>query len=88
MLVLMPELKDNLKRLRVEAGFTQQKLAEKSGLSISVVTQLERGIIPNPRLDTLRALAKALGCTLDQLTEADEATAPPAPKGKGKKGGE
>jgi transcriptional regulator with XRE-family HTH domain len=34
---------------------------------VSLVTQIEQGRTSDPRLSTLRALAKALGVTLDEL---------------------
>jgi transcriptional regulator with XRE-family HTH domain len=95
MLGLMMPLKDRLKQLRKAAGLTQQGLAMKAGLSVSAVVQIENGTIPDPRISTLRALAKAMGVTLDQLAGEDdgdqgeapaEGPEPPAPKKpKGKK---
>jgi transcriptional regulator with XRE-family HTH domain len=57
-----------LKALRSRAGLTQQALATEAGLSISLITALEYGIRDDPKLSTLLALAKALGCTMDELT--------------------
>ena len=70
-----------LKRLRTEAGLTQQELATRAGLSMAIVISLEQGRRTNPRLDTLRKLAKALGCTAGQLIGDD----PPPAKGKGRR---
>jgi transcriptional regulator with XRE-family HTH domain len=58
---------DQLKELRKAAGLSQMELARASGLSLSVITQLEQGRATDPKLSTLKALAKALGCTLDEL---------------------
>jgi transcriptional regulator with XRE-family HTH domain len=58
-----------LKALRAAAGLTQQRLAEKAGLHISVVTKLEYGLTPNPMWETVCALADALGCKLDDLRD-------------------
>jgi transcriptional regulator with XRE-family HTH domain len=66
-LSVMAEVGENLKRLRAAAGLTQQQLAVAAGLSVSVVAHIERGHIPDPRASTLRALARSLGCTLDDL---------------------
>jgi transcriptional regulator with XRE-family HTH domain len=81
--LLMP-IKDRLKALRKAAELTQQALAVKAGLSISAVVQIENGSIPDPRLSTVRALAKGLGVTLDDLgAEDDEGELPveePAPE--------
>jgi transcriptional regulator with XRE-family HTH domain len=89
---MMP-IKDRLKELRKAAGLTQQGLAMKAGLSISAVVQIELGKIPDPRVSTLRSLARALGVTLDALAgeEEDEAGEPPPPaeppkRGRPKKG--
>jgi transcriptional regulator with XRE-family HTH domain len=67
-----------LKQLRQDAGLTQKELAERAGLTLEGVAQLERGR-RKPSWETVLALAKALGvpCT---AFEADEgAEAPPAP---------
>jgi transcriptional regulator with XRE-family HTH domain len=56
-----------LKRLRTSRGFTQQQLAVAAGLSVAAVAQIERGRNHHPRVDTMLALAKALGVTVDEL---------------------
>ncbi len=50
-----------LRQLRVEAGLTQEELAEAARLSPRSVSDLERGIHPTARKDTARLLADALG---------------------------
>src|SRR5690242_8283702 len=50
-----------LKRYRVAAGLTQEALAERAGLSIRGISDLERGANRVPRSDTLALLAAALG---------------------------
>jgi transcriptional regulator with XRE-family HTH domain len=72
---LMP-IKDRLRELRTAAGLTQQDLAVKAGLSMSAVAHLEGGRIPDPRLSTLKALARALGVSLDDLAR-EESEEPP-----------
>jgi tetratricopeptide (TPR) repeat protein/transcriptional regulator with XRE-family HTH domain len=52
-----------LRQLRVEAGLTQEELADAAGLSPRSVSDLERGIHPTARKDTARLLADALGLT-------------------------
>jgi len=46
--------------LRVDAGLTQEELAEKAGISVRTVSNLERGTRA-PRITTTRLLAAALG---------------------------
>lgn len=50
-----------LRTLRVDAGLTQQKLAEAAQLSYRSISDLERGINLTPRRETARLLADALG---------------------------
>jgi tetratricopeptide (TPR) repeat protein/transcriptional regulator with XRE-family HTH domain len=50
-----------LRRLRTEAGLTQEELAEAAGVSARAVSDLERGINLTARKDTARLLADALG---------------------------
>jgi transcriptional regulator with XRE-family HTH domain len=52
-----------LKRLRTAAELTQEELAERSGVSTRLVSDLERGIITRPRRDTLQMLADGLRLT-------------------------
>jgi transcriptional regulator with XRE-family HTH domain len=75
-LVVPMAFKERLKALRTAAGLTQMQLATAAGLTLSSVTQMEAGKVANPRLDTLQALAKALGCSLDDLGRNDDP--PPA----------
>ena len=70
---------DKLKQLRADAGLTQMQLAVKAGLSMSVISSIEQGSIPDPRVSTLHALAKALGVPLDALAPDDEPPAEPEP---------
>ena len=50
-----------LRKLRMDAGLTQEALAEAAGVSSRSVSDLERGINLTARRDTTRLLADALG---------------------------
>jgi transcriptional regulator with XRE-family HTH domain len=78
-------IKERLKELRKAAGLSQMELARVSGLSLSIITQLEQGRADDPKLSTLKALARALGCTLDDLGQNGGEETPPPPRRK--KGG-
>jgi predicted ATPase/DNA-binding XRE family transcriptional regulator len=68
-----------LRRLRTDAALSQEALAERSGLSVRGISDLERGARRAPHLHTVRVLADALG-----VAEEDRATllgaARPAPR--------
>ena len=50
-----------MKVLRITAGFTQEELAGNASLSVHAVSALERGERRRPQMETVRALAAALG---------------------------
>jgi predicted ATPase/transcriptional regulator with XRE-family HTH domain len=52
---------DLLRRQRRAAGLTQEELAERSGLSVRGIADLERGVRRAPRRDTVALLVRALG---------------------------
>jgi transcriptional regulator with XRE-family HTH domain len=76
-LVAPTALGNRLRQLRQAAGLTQQALAFKSGLSITNIIHIERGRIPNPRLFTMKAIALALGCKVDDFFHAEDAPKTP-----------
>ena len=57
-----------LRRRREKAGFTQEDLGHKAGLSRNYVGMLERGE-RTPTLTALRQLARALGTTMSSLIQ-------------------
>lgn len=59
---------------RNHAGLTQAELARRAGVPQSVVSDLENGKTLYPRLDTAMALAKALGCAIDELFAAPKSS--------------
>ena len=62
-----------LRRLRAEAGLTQEELAEAATLSVRSVSDLERGINLTARRETARLLADALGLSGPARTEFEAA---------------
>jgi HTH-type transcriptional regulator/antitoxin HipB len=55
---------EEVRRLRAERGLSQQELAERIGVTQSVVARLEAGGV-EPRLSTLDRVAQALGVELE-----------------------
>lgn len=56
-----------VQRARRAAGYTQQTLCQKSGLSYSTLAKIERGAIKAPSVFTIQQIAVTLGTTLDSL---------------------
>jgi transcriptional regulator with XRE-family HTH domain len=63
-------LGQRLKRLRGD-GMSQVELAVKAGVSPSLVAKIEQDENINPKLSTLRALARVLGVTTADLIGPD-----------------
>ncbi|MFJ2813833.1 helix-turn-helix domain-containing protein [Streptomyces sp. NPDC091279] len=61
------DLGRTLRRLRRLASLTQEELAERSGVSVDVIRQLEQGRKHSARLPTLHALANGMGVELTTL---------------------
>jgi len=55
-----------VRTLRKRKGFTQEKLAEKCGISISFLGHIERGT-RKLSVETLYKLTEALNCSADEL---------------------
>ena len=66
----LPQFANRLRDLRKQAGMTQDQLAERSRLSVTMVQNLERpSDAGNPRLTTLWALAEALDVPVEKLVK-------------------
>jgi DNA-binding Xre family transcriptional regulator len=68
-------LPNELIRRRLESTLTRRELAEKVGISVARIDQLENDTNPGVRPDSLRAIAEALGCEpadISRIVMADE----------------
>jgi predicted transcriptional regulator len=66
---------EDIKELRHVAGFTQKQLANKAGVSQSLIARIERGTV-DPRLSTIRRIFAALTPTKSILTARDIMSCP------------
>jgi transcriptional regulator with XRE-family HTH domain len=57
----------NLKALRTQKGWSQEKLAREANISYHTLIKLEQSGIKNPRIETVIKLADALEVSLDEL---------------------
>ena len=62
-----------LRRLRSNAGLTQEALAEASGVGVRTISDLERGLADHPRSATLAQLIAALHLTPEAQTALEAA---------------
>jgi len=57
---------EDIRRMRIMAGLTQKELAERAGVSQSLIARIEAGTV-DPRLSTLRKILKALIPSIGEL---------------------
>lgn len=64
------ETGNKIRELRLQKGWTQKKLSEESGINETQIRRYELGIKnSNPKTETLRRIAEALGVGLDAFID-------------------
>jgi len=58
---------EKIRRIRQQKKMSQDRLSKKADLALNTIVKIETGESPNPTLDTLQKIAKALDVSLDQL---------------------
>ena len=58
-----------LKECRKRAGISQAKLSAISGIPQQTISAIDNGTRKNPGVETLHPIAKALGCSIDELID-------------------
>ena len=57
----------NLKKIRQDKGISQDRLSKLADLSLNTVVTVESGANPNPTIETLTKIAKALNVPIEDL---------------------
>jgi transcriptional regulator with XRE-family HTH domain len=57
----------NIKKLREQKGISQDRLSKLADISSNTVAKLELDDNPNPTIETLQKIAKALNVMVDDL---------------------
>lgn len=75
---------DYMNKRKKELNLTNAQLSELSGIPMGTLSKIMAGIIKNPKLNTLQALARVLECTIDDFYEvsAENNKSPPEQKEK------
>jgi predicted transcriptional regulator len=64
--ITMP-LAKNIKKYREKYGMSQDKLSKLAGITLYAITKIESGATLDPRVLTVKKIAVALGCGVDEL---------------------
>lgn len=62
-----PPIGELIRQLRDEHGWTQELLARKAGITITCLSNLERGATREPNVETIAGLAAAFGLQPSEL---------------------
>ena len=71
---------DRIRAARKAAGMTQEAVARRTDLSLQAVGDIERGIVRDPHISSLRQIAYALGVPVEMLVK-EEMAVPAFPLG-------
>ncbi len=63
----MSTIAKNIKKYRAKLGISQDKLSKLAGITLHTITKIESGATPNPRIETVKKIADALGVSIDDL---------------------
>jgi transcriptional regulator with XRE-family HTH domain len=58
---------DNVKKYRNKLGISQDVLSKRANLAFHTIAKIEAGSTPDPRIETVKKIADALGVSLDDL---------------------
>lgn len=64
---IMPPLAKNIKKYRQKLDLSQDKLSKKADVTLHTITKIELGATLDPRVLTIKRIADALGCKIDDL---------------------
>lgn len=63
----MNDIGKNIKKIREKTGISQDRLSKLADLSSNTVAKLELDNKPNPTIETLQKIARALNVKVDDL---------------------
>lgn len=57
----------NIRKYRKEKNFSQDRLSKEAEVAYNTIVKIESGENPNPTVNTLERIAKALGVSIEKL---------------------
>ncbi len=62
---------EKIAELKKKLGLTNEELSRLSGVPKGTIDKILSGVTKDPKLETLKAIARVLGCTLDDFDDTD-----------------
>ena len=63
----LPTIAKNIKKYRNELKISQDKLSKLASVTLHTLTKIETGATSDPRIETLKKIAKGLNVSVDDL---------------------
>ncbi len=67
---------DKIAELKKKKGLTNEELSNLSGVPKGTIDKILSGVTKDPKLETLKAIARVLECSLDDFDDTDKSTQP------------
>lgn len=61
------KVSDNIRKIRQKKGISQDRLSKEADLALNTIVKIETDESPNPTVETLEKIAKALGVSVADL---------------------
>jgi transcriptional regulator with XRE-family HTH domain len=61
------KVSNNIRKIRQKKGISQDRLSKEADLALNTIVKIETGESPNPTVETLEKIAKALGVSVADL---------------------
>jgi transcriptional regulator with XRE-family HTH domain len=65
-------LAENIRRLRMKKGLSQEKLARLADISNNTLIKIEQEVAKEPTITTVTKIASALGVSIDELVKGSK----------------
>lgn len=65
---------ERINEYKKKLGMTSEELSEKSGVPIGTLNKILSGATKDPKLETLKAIARVLGLSLDDFDDSSRKT--------------
>jgi transcriptional regulator with XRE-family HTH domain len=63
----LSKIAKNIKKYRNKLGISQDKLSKLASVTLHTLTKIETGATSDPRIETLKKIAKGLSVSVDDL---------------------
>lgn len=60
---------ENIRKYRLQKGISQDRLSKLADVAFHTIVKIESGETPNPTIETLKKISKALNISIEQIID-------------------